>query len=303
MSLHAQAQAAPVPLTLGREQVVHWGSEGHLCGIWTPAVGTAGADTAVLLFNSGVIHRIGPHRLNVKLARGLAARGWPSARLDLGGQGDSRPARDAADYRTQAVRDLRAALDGIERDHGISKVLVFGLCSGAAHAQALAVSDPRVRGIFLLDGYIYPTRRTRTRFVGRMLRAYGVLGFLRRLWRFLGQRKAANVVTAGPAAHVADGALGEGLELPPAAFAQDMAALVARGVDVTLLFTGSVLEYYAYPGQLAEAFPGAGWVSKLHTLFEPTIDHTLTTRAAQQTVLEAVSAWAGRVAPQRPPAH
>ena len=302
MTLQAQARVAPVPQTLGREQVVQWGAEGHLCGIWTPAVGAAGADTAVLLFNSGVIHRIGPHRLNVKLARGLADRGWPSARLDLGGQGDSRPARDAADYRTQAVRDLRAALDAIEREHGISKVLVFGLCSGAAHAQALAVSDPRVRGLFLLDGYIYPTRRTRTRFVGRMLRAYGLAGFLRRLWRFVGQRKAAAVVAAGPAAHVADGALGEGLEHSPAAFAQDMATLVARGVDVTLLFTGSVLEYYAYPGQLADGFPGARWVSSVHTLFEPSIDHTLTTRAAQQTVLDAVGAWAGRVAPPGPPA-
>jgi hypothetical protein len=41
------------------------------------------------MFNMGANHRIGPRRINVKLARVLAARGVSSLRFDLGGVGDS----------------------------------------------------------------------------------------------------------------------------------------------------------------------------------------------------------------------
>ena len=59
------------------EQTVVFGPEQHLVGTITqPAQAKPGhAAVLVLLTNAGVIPRIGPHRLNVKLARHLASMG------------------------------------------------------------------------------------------------------------------------------------------------------------------------------------------------------------------------------------
>ncbi len=51
---------------------LQFGPDDRMLGIWTPAQGDP-APVACLLFNAGVIHRIGPHRINVKAARALAA--------------------------------------------------------------------------------------------------------------------------------------------------------------------------------------------------------------------------------------
>lgn len=278
------------------ERVTAWGTDGHLSGIWTPARTPVQKPAAVLFFNAGVIHRIGAHRMNVKLARALAVRGWPCARFDLGGQGDSPPARDALDYRTQSEREIRAVIDAIEREHGISQVLIFGLCSGAVHAQAVALQDPRVRGVFLVDGYIYPTGRTRWRFVSRMIQAYGLRGFASRLWRFVRQRRASVPAGGALTPDLPDGAIGEGLERTRQEFAADMGTLTARGVGVSLLFTGSVLDHFAYAQQLSDAFAGEDWLSSVQCVFAPELDHTMTTRAAQQRVMDEVLAWAERCA-------
>ena len=45
----------------------------------------------VVLLNAGIIHRIGPNRLYVQLARRLASRGHAVLRFDLAGIGDSEP--------------------------------------------------------------------------------------------------------------------------------------------------------------------------------------------------------------------
>ena len=44
---------------------------------------------AVIMTNAGTVHRIGPHRLYVDLARELAELGFTVLRMDLSGIGDS----------------------------------------------------------------------------------------------------------------------------------------------------------------------------------------------------------------------
>ncbi|MGA8008355.1 MAG: alpha/beta hydrolase, partial [Thiomonas sp.] len=74
-----------------------------------PASGTASPPPfGVLLFNAGVIHRVGAHRVNVKLARALAADGIATLRCDLHGMGDSLRADGRLSYKDQVVADLRA---------------------------------------------------------------------------------------------------------------------------------------------------------------------------------------------------
>lgn len=64
-----------------------------------------------ILFNAGVVHRVGPHRINVRLARMLANQGIASIRFDLAGLGDSSRADGQLPFEAQAVSDLSSAMD------------------------------------------------------------------------------------------------------------------------------------------------------------------------------------------------
>ena len=123
------------------EQAVTFGPDATLIGVYNPAA--ASADVCCLLINAGVLHRIGPHRLNVKIARSLAQGGVASLRFDLSGRGDSRATAGTNSYSEQAVHDLRAAMDFVQRNGGPRRFIVFGICSGAVNAFQIAVADPR----------------------------------------------------------------------------------------------------------------------------------------------------------------
>ncbi|MBL8331288.1 MAG: alpha/beta fold hydrolase [Rubrivivax sp.] len=271
------------------EQVLQLGPQDHLVGIWT-APAEPRKRIAVLLLNAGVIHRIGAHRTSVKLARMLAQRGLGCVRFDLSGVGDSRAPRGALDFRAQAARDIATVMDAIQQREGIRDFALVGICSGAAHAQARAVADERVRAAFLIDGFAYPTTRGRWHFARRMMASYGIGGFLARAARLVAQR----ALHASPPQAVIP--VDEGPQRSREEFAQDMEALAARGVDVALMFTGSVLEHYGYERQLQDSFAGHRWTRQVQVLFEPDMDHTVTLRSAQVQLMHRVAAWADRVA-------
>src|SRR5689334_9669091 len=117
-----------------------------MIGVFSRAGGES--DICCLLINSGIVHRIGPHRLNVLIARALAAKSLPSLRFDLSGLGDSRPASSSASYGDQAVADIRAAMDFVERERGSpQRFVIFGICSGAVNAYHAALADSRLVGV------------------------------------------------------------------------------------------------------------------------------------------------------------
>lgn len=271
------------------ESVFQLGPEQNLVGVWTDPAGAA-RPLAVLMLNAGVIYRIGAHRTSVKLARHLASAGFRCARFDLCGVGDSRAPRGASDFRTQAVRDIRAVMDGFEARHGPHAFALVGICSGAAHAQATALVDARVRGVFLIDGFVYPTLKGRLHFLHRMRLAYGWRGFAGRFLRHGWTR----LRTRGEAAD--EGLADTGPQRSREEYAQDMRALMQRQVQVAVLFTGSYLEVYGYARQLPDSFAGEPWLNHVQCLFEPGVDHTLTLRASQQVLLTRVAEWVEAVA-------
>lgn len=145
------------------ERVLQLRRDQGLLGILTPAPPSRAADVACILMNAGVTHRIGPHRLNVKLARHLADLGLTTVRLDLSGLGDSRPEGSTRGFTDQAVSDIRAAMDQVQRMNGMAGFVVSGLCSGAAIGFRAALADPRIVGL-RLDPYAYRTRRAMLRY-------------------------------------------------------------------------------------------------------------------------------------------
>ena len=116
----------------------------------TSTLNTDNADQpAVVILNAGVIHRVGPNRLWVRLAREFAALGLTTLRFDLSGIGDSEPQRDSISLAESTMRDIDTAMDYLNKSQGIDRFIFVGLCSGACDAFFAACRDPRISGATL----------------------------------------------------------------------------------------------------------------------------------------------------------
>jgi len=111
--------------------------------------------TAVILLSPGIKSHIGPHRLYVKMAETYASEGYVVLRFDFHGLGDSEG--DVEDpyvadiYGTieqgRFVNDVLAAMDFLEKEHGIGIYVLGGLCGGAITGLIAGSVDPRVIGL------------------------------------------------------------------------------------------------------------------------------------------------------------
>ena len=177
------AATSPTAIRM-RDEVFDVGNDRELVSILTRPDGGAGDRPAVIFLNAGVLHRVGPHRLHVTLARRLAARGLPALRIDLGGVGDSPPRGDAISFQDSAVADTRAAMTALTAATGAARFILAGLCAGADNSVATALVDPRVAGVVLLDPPTYASRQAQLRKLGARVRL--MLGPRRRTVVFLG---------------------------------------------------------------------------------------------------------------------
>lgn len=137
------------------EETCRFGPDGHLFGILSRIDADPGRP-AILIFNAGAVHHVGPNRIYVTLARTLAAMGFACLRFDLEGIGDSvlrAPGRENHPYPETATRDARAALDFLKREHGYSRFLALGLCSGAhtAFHAGLAMRQDEIGELILIN--------------------------------------------------------------------------------------------------------------------------------------------------------
>jgi hypothetical protein len=270
------------------ETTLAFGANSGLVGTLSAAPRSAGV--AALLFNAGVVPRIGPNRLNVRIARALAPSGIPALRFDLSGRGDSAPARGMESYEQQAVADIRSAMDLLNERTGVSRFALMGLCSGAENAFHAALADDRVIGLTLMDSYHYPTLRThlnrfrqRANMQGGLLRAGGA--WLKRRLARSGQTNGI-----GPKRESAAGNFGS-IRPTPEAFAAQLRKLIERGVSIDLLFSGSFLETFNYENQFRDGFGRFGIVERMHVEYRPDLDHTLSTAAMQHEMVARTSRW------------
>lgn len=284
------------------EKIALLGEARNLVGIVTqPEIADSPShDLAVLLLNAGVIHRIGPGRLNVKLARALAARGFTSLRFDLSGIGDSRPAQRALPFAAQSVADVRAAMDYMQGTRATQRFVLAGLCSGADNSYATALADARVSGVVLIDPNAYPTWKTRPRF---LLMGLGsprwLLGSLRNHLRRLrpaperrGEPAHASRQGAGPA-----GAEGDIRPKPPLAeFAAGLASVVGRGGAIIAIYSGSSLRQFNHVRQLDEALGPFGLAGRIDCRLCAQANHTFTELSAQAQLIDTIVEWIGDLA-------
>ena len=149
--------------------------------------GAGGIAHRVILFNAGVIHRAGPHRLNVQIARKLAEQGIPSLRFDLAGLHDSASPCGTLAFETQAIADLRSAMNVLGEARKVDRFALFGFCPGAYHGYLTALADERMAGLVMYDVYHYMTLRA---LINRHLMSIRERGWLA-YFGSLGNRAAA----------------------------------------------------------------------------------------------------------------
>lgn len=241
--------------------------------------GAAGASVCVVLLNAGAMHRVGPFRLYVALARDLAQRGFPVLRLDQPGVGD------AIGSASQSPVDLlRQVLDRLQSSTGCSRFVVGGICSAADLGWRLALRDPRVAGLLLFDPL---ARRAHPAFRLGQLGLHWRRGpvawgsALRRLFR----RRESD----------AGGASADDSQLrdwpAPGAEAGELARLVGRGVEVFALYTGGAAKYMTHPWQFLRGFGAAARDPHVRFLHWTECDHLFYRPVDRERLQRAVADW------------
>jgi dienelactone hydrolase len=143
-----QASAEEEPVVFGRRR--------RLIGIYHHSTADGGAPRLppIVLASAGTVHRIGPHRFYVTLARRWAKMGFSVLRVDLSGIGDSPPGDDGVEnvtYPRDGYDDLSEAMDYITARTDDRRFILAGLCSGGDFAFQMGMRDPRVIGSLIMN--------------------------------------------------------------------------------------------------------------------------------------------------------
>jgi pimeloyl-ACP methyl ester carboxylesterase len=278
------------------ERAVVFGRARHLVGILNEPARESGEPYPFVVFlNSGIIHHVGANRLYVRLARALARSGVASLRFDLSGIGDSgAPGDDATIPRGEIERrDIDDALSMLAAD-GAQRFVLAGLCSGADNAFATMVSDPRVVGALMLDGFAFRTVGYFVRYYGPRLvrpgvwwrtftgRSRALKGFLtaigRRLTRW--SRPARDRISLAASTHPTRGEM-----------RRQWLALVGRDARVLLVFTAGLEARYNYRGQFFAAFRGLDFGNTVQHEYFGESDHIFSRERDQARLEQLLIGW------------
>lgn len=271
------------------EAPVVFGRDNSLVGLTCEPSGTVGEERPWVIFlNAGVVHRTGPNRLTVHLARALAEAGVPSLRFDLSGIGDSvfRAHTPAQPVQERVQSDIDEALDFARAHCGARKFVLSGLCSGADNALRAAKRSADIVGLVLLDLNVARTR-------GYYLRHYGRRLLRADTWRnvLTGRSAAFHVLRDAPARTppLADDAV-----LPPEEMRAHLRAALERDVRLLCVFTAGIASQYNYEHQFADIFPELDLRHRVRVLYFGEADHTFTDAALQQRMCAQVVSWVAK---------
>lgn len=135
------------------ERALLFGAARSLVGIMScpPAAALDPARPALIILNAGIVHRVGPNRLHVTVARRLAESGFVTVRFDFSGIGESLPRPDSLPFLQSTVLEIREVMDTVTELTGVARFCLMGLSSGALASVAMALADPRVAGAVIVN--------------------------------------------------------------------------------------------------------------------------------------------------------
>lgn len=276
-----------------RERALVIGDDPALVGILTrpePSARAEGSPTVIWL-NAGTLHRVGPNRLYVGLARALAEEGITSLRLDLSGLGDSEARRDETAFEEAHVEDTRAAMDFLEQREGARSFVLAGLCAGADTALRTAGRDERVTGLIPMDGYAYRTP-------GYYLRHYGQRILRPGHWASFLRRKLVDPLLDGGEEEDEDSGLVDPYvrDFPPREeVCRQLQELTDRGVRFLFVYTAGQEKYLNDGAQFGEMFGSVEFGDAARTEYFESSDHIFTLLRNQRRLEDTVRGWLGSV--------
>ncbi|MEM8734101.1 MAG: lipase [Planctomycetota bacterium] len=251
-------------------QACVFGEFDNLVGVFQPSTKSSEhSELAVLILTPGMLHSAGPFRLHTMLADELSNAGLASLRFDLSGIGESLAVGAPGSSLERAASEIRQAIDYLESEHGVRRVICFGLCSGADDAVFAALHEPRIVGVFALDGCGFRTwkfhwHRLWVRYIPKLL---SLSKWFEKLSKTLGMNSSPP-----PSLQLAT----DIREFPRQAAAENqLIQLAQRGVHLHFHYTGGVDDYYNYADQFSDMFPRlvAERADLASWSYQPTSDH------------------------------
>lgn len=277
-----------------REEAVQFGGKTALLGIISSPMNRATTNSVgVILLNAGGLHRVGPNRLYVNLARRLAALGFVALRFDFAGFGDSEPRSENIPFSRGAVGDVRAAMDFLTTTTGVERFILIGICSGAEVSFEAAQQDPRVAGAVLINGRGYDPASViaigapRVQFLARTLR------FLFTAWPKIVGRKLRRGTWG--ARYTAELTSYQVRNLFGARFSRSQATTTAlpnlaqRGVALLLVYEGGtpIPEYLRAASDRGTPEPHANVAIEIMK----DADHTFNSVRQQEILMDLICGW------------
>jgi pimeloyl-ACP methyl ester carboxylesterase len=283
------------------EQAVLLGHAKSLVGVVTRPTGASFSRPSVVILNTGIVHRVGHHRMYVTMARELALAGHVVLRFDFSGIGDSSRRAYCLSPIDACLEDTREALDWLTASFSVNEVVLAGLCSGADIALRYAQADERVVGLVLLDPAIPPTARFYTQYIlGRIHRPQSWLTFAQgrgRIWGYVARRIAYALGWQLPSGEV---------DLIHPQSRKELEQLYRNLLEGNTLLlvglTGGLLTgRHAYREQLLDAFPALPFEGKLRVEYFADADHTFTRLQDRQRLNAIIKEWLAGILFQRLP--
>lgn len=279
-----------------REHPVQFGRSGELFGIWCePRTPTAALPVVIL--GSGILHRIGPSRIAVHLARALAARGHSVLRFDLSGIGDSgRPPEPNLEDAVRAdINDaITAATERVRGSVWADQVALVGFCAGADNALHVGAIDPRVRAAVLFDPTVHTTPGFyRRKLLQQLLSAKSWMNVLSgrsiRL-RLAESRSRANKHSPPPGYYGL-------LVSSPEETQRHARAFRDHGGRLRYVLSGNGRAHCNSPAQVRESMPVAFSPEHFHVVWASHLDHFFSTRSQIRWFVEDTAAWLASLNP------
>jgi pimeloyl-ACP methyl ester carboxylesterase len=275
-----------------RERAVRFGEGSGIVGILSSAAQPGHDAPGILLLNAGILHRVGACRLHVRLARRLAAEGFPVLRFDFSGIGDSEVRRDGLSFEESSVVETREAMDLMTSKVSASRFVAIGLCSGADAAVEAASADERIVGLGLLDPWVYRTPRY-------YLRRFGPKLFRPSAWAHSIRVRVRPGPDATGLPSLEEAEEGD-IELPtyvrvfpPRRETEErFRKFVSRDLEICAVLTGGQPGHYNYEGQFRQCFRRANLGERLVEIYRPAADHIFTDLAEQEGLIETLVSWA-----------
>ena len=276
------------------EKAVRFGENHSLFGIFSPS--PESALPAIIMINAGTVHRIGPHRSYVRMAREWSKLGFPVLRMDLSGIGDSQAetgTQEGVCYPSRSITDIQAAMDFLQIRFSLNRFVVVGLCSGADNAFQVGLTDPRVVGAVMMNPLTFRIHDQETVEMGYRSQQWQNSVLSRDKWTKLirGELNLAPIFRNLVGDIFVKGKRQlHGEKMPEVKnVPESLESMAKRGVDMLLVSTvgdpGIKFVDTHFPDRMKSLEKVRGFKRKN---FKGT-DHTFTSRYAQKLVLETIT--------------